>query len=86
MTTQKTQVQSGWNSDIMEEMESASGEQQRSPAITSDKVDIVQKKTEFTQQSESAIGNSEEIKAIENDPTLFPNSSRIYVEGEIHKE
>ena len=28
--------------------------------------------------------NAEEIRAIENDPTLFPNSSRIYVQGEIH--
>ena len=29
--------------------------------------------------------NAEEIRAIEKDPTLFPNSSRIYVEGEIHE-
>ncbi len=30
------------------------------------------------------IDNSEELAAIEKDPTIFPNSTRIYVEGEIH--
>ena len=32
-----------------------------------------------------AADNAEEIRAIEKDPTLFPNSTRIYVEGEIHE-
>ena len=29
--------------------------------------------------------NADEIRAIEKDPTLFPNSTRIYVQGEIHE-
>ena len=30
------------------------------------------------------IDNSAELEAIEKDPTIFPNSTRVYVEGEIH--
>jgi len=32
------------------------------------------------------IDNSEELAAIEKDPTIFPNSTRIYVEGVIHPD
>ena len=32
------------------------------------------------------IDNTDEIRAIENDPTQFPNSTRIYVQGEIHPD
>ena len=37
---------------------------------------------QFTQD----IDNADEIRAIENDPTQFPNSTRIYVQGEIHPD
>ena len=40
---------------------------------------------DFPGQFTDAVDNSEEILAIEKDPTLFPNSTRIYVDGEIHK-
>ena len=39
---------------------------------------------DYTGQFTEDIDNSEEIKAIENDPTNFPNSTRIYIPGEIH--
>ena len=39
---------------------------------------------DFPGQFTDDVDNADEIRAIENDPTLFPNSSRIYVEGEIH--
>jgi phosphomethylpyrimidine synthase len=32
------------------------------------------------------IDNSEELAALEKDPTIFPNSTRIYVEGDIHPD
>ncbi len=32
------------------------------------------------------IDNSEELAAIEQDPTIFPNSTRIYVNGSIHPD
>ena len=38
---------------------------------------------DFPGQFTDAVDNAEEIRAIEKDPTLFPNSTRIYVEGEI---
>ena len=40
---------------------------------------------DFSGQVPEAADNAEEIRAIEKDPTLFPNSTRIYVEGEIHE-
>jgi phosphomethylpyrimidine synthase len=30
------------------------------------------------------IDNSEELAAMEKDPTIFPNSTRVYIEGKIH--
>ena len=41
-------------------------------------------RSDYTGQFTEQVDNAEEIQAIENDPTLFPNSSRIYVEGTIH--
>jgi len=41
-------------------------------------------KTESTGQFTEDIDNSAELEAIEKDPTIFPNSTRIYVNGEIH--
>ncbi|WP_105042206.1 phosphomethylpyrimidine synthase ThiC [Rubritalea profundi] len=32
------------------------------------------------------IDNSEELAALKKDPTIFPNSTRIYVEGDIHPD
>ena len=40
---------------------------------------------DFSGQLTEGANNEDEIRAIEADPTLFPNSTRIYVEGEIHK-
>ena len=39
---------------------------------------------DYTGQFTEDVDNAEEIRAIENDPTQFPNSTRIYVQGEIH--
>jgi len=41
---------------------------------------------DYTGQFTEEIDNADEIRAIENDPTLFPNSTRIYVQGEIYPE
>ena len=40
---------------------------------------------DFPGQVMEDVDNAEEVRAIEEDPTLFPNSTRIYVEGEIHE-
>ena len=42
-------------------------------------------RSDFSGQLTEDADNAEEIRAIENDPTLFPNSSRIYIKGEIHE-
>ncbi len=39
---------------------------------------------DYTGIFQEDLDNSAEIEAIENDPTNFPNSTRIYVEGSIH--
>ena len=44
-----------------------------------------QQRRDFPGQFTDDADNAEEILAIEKDPTLFPNSSRIYVKGEIHE-
>jgi len=41
---------------------------------------------DYTGQFTEDIDNSAEIDAIEKDPTIFPNSTRIYIPGEIHPE
>ena len=41
---------------------------------------------DYTGQFTEEIDNSEEIRAIENDPTQFPNSTRIYIKGKIHPD
>ena len=41
---------------------------------------------DYTGQFTEDVDNSEEIRAIENDPTQFPNSTRIYIAGQIHPE
>ena len=41
---------------------------------------------DYTGQFTEDIDNADEIRAIENDPTLFPNSTRIYVQGEVHPD
>ncbi len=41
---------------------------------------------DYTGQFTEEIDNADEIQAIENDPTIFPNSTRIYVPGEIHPD
>ena len=43
-------------------------------------------RSDYTGQFTEDVDNAEEIRAIENDPTLFPNSTRIYVPGEIHPD
>ena len=40
-----------------------------------------QQRRDFPGQFTDDADNAEEILAIEKDPTLFPNSSRIYVKG-----
>ena len=41
-------------------------------------------RSDYTGNFIENIDNSEELDAIEKDPTIFPNSTRIYVEGQIH--
>ena len=43
-------------------------------------------RSDYTGNFVEDIDNSAEIEAIEKDPTQFPNSSRIYVQGQIHKD
>ena len=40
---------------------------------------------DYTGQFTDDVDNSEEIRAIENDPTQFPNSTRVYIAGQIHR-
>ena len=39
---------------------------------------------DFPGQFTDAVDNAEEIRAIEKDPTLFPNSTRIYAVSYTH--
>ena len=41
---------------------------------------------DYTGQFTDDVDNSEEIRAIENDPTQFPNSTRVYIAGQIHPD
>jgi len=41
-------------------------------------------RSDYTGNFIEDIDNSEELAAIEKDPTIFPNSTRIYAAGEIH--
>ncbi|MCH1508816.1 MAG: phosphomethylpyrimidine synthase, partial [Akkermansiaceae bacterium] len=41
-------------------------------------------RSDYTGNFVEDIDNSAELAAIEKDPTIFPNSTRIYVEGSIH--
>lgn len=43
-------------------------------------------RSDYTGNFVEDIDNSEELAAIEKDPTIFPNSTRIYVEGDIHPD
>lgn len=40
---------------------------------------------DYTGQFTEDIDNSAEINAMEKDPTIFPNSTRIYLQGKIHE-
>ena len=41
-------------------------------------------RSDYTGNFVEDIDNSAELAAIEKDPTIFPNSTRIYVVGSIH--
>ncbi|MDB4455975.1 phosphomethylpyrimidine synthase, partial [bacterium] len=43
-------------------------------------------RSDYTGNFVEDIDNSEELAAMEKDPTIFPNSTRVYVSGQIHKE
>ena len=43
-------------------------------------------RSDYTGNFVENIDNSAEIEAIEKDPTNFPNSTRVYIEGTIHPE
>ena len=43
-------------------------------------------RSDYTGNFVEDIDNSEELNALAKDPTIFPNSTRIYVEGNIHKD
>ena len=43
-------------------------------------------RSDYTGNFVEDIDNSAELEAIAEDPTIFPNSTRIYVEGQIHKD
>ncbi|MDB4813249.1 phosphomethylpyrimidine synthase, partial [Akkermansiaceae bacterium] len=43
-------------------------------------------RSDYTGNFVEDIDNSAELEAIAKDPTIFPNSTRIYVEGQIHKD
>ncbi|MEM6365935.1 MAG: phosphomethylpyrimidine synthase ThiC, partial [Planctomycetota bacterium] len=49
-------------------------------------IDSTKQRADYTGQFTDDIDNSDEIREIENDPTKFPNSARIYVAGEIHPD
>ena len=40
---------------------------------------------DYTGMHVEDIDNSEELAAIERDPTIFPNSTRVYIPGQIHE-
>ena len=42
-------------------------------------------RSDYTGNFIEDIDNSAELEAIAKDPTIFPNSTRIYVEGKIHE-
>ncbi|MCP5535245.1 MAG: phosphomethylpyrimidine synthase ThiC [Akkermansiaceae bacterium] len=42
-------------------------------------------RSDYTGNFIEDIDNSEELEAIAKDPTIFPNSTRVYVQGEIHE-
>ena len=44
------------------------------------------RRSDYTGNFVEEIDNSEELAAIENDPTVFPNSTRVYVNGTIHDD
>ena len=48
--------------------------------------DNAHQRSDYTGNFVEDIDNSAEIEAIEKDPTNFPNSSRIYLQGQIHKD
>lgn len=59
-----------------------------SPDENSPTVDTPENSTQrrdYTGQFTENIDNAEEISAIEKDPTIFPNSSRIYLQGKLHE-
>lgn len=43
-------------------------------------------RSDYTGNFIEDLDNSDELAAIEKDPTIFPNSTRIYVEGDIHPD
>ena len=43
-------------------------------------------RSDYTGNFVEEIDNSAELEAIAKDPTIFPNSTRVYVEGQIHKD
>ncbi len=43
-------------------------------------------RSDYTGNFIEDIDNSEELAALEKDPTIFPNSTRIYVEGDVHPD
>jgi phosphomethylpyrimidine synthase len=47
--------------------------------------DTAHQRSDYTGNFVENIDNSAEIAAIEKDPTNFPNSTRVYVQGQIHK-
>ena len=53
---------------------------------TAEMLKNTKQREDFTGQFTQDIDNTDEIRAIENDPTQFPNSTRIYIDGEIHPD
>ena len=85
MTSPKIQLESARDGNITDEMQFGAERHQLSPEPTAKSKNIVEERSDSTGRLKDQVDNTEEIKAIETDPTLFPNSSRIYVEGEIHE-
>jgi phosphomethylpyrimidine synthase len=56
------------------------------PSNNPDETSNAKQRGDYTGQFTEDVDNTEEIRAIESDPTLFPNSTRIYVEGTIHPD
>ena len=48
--------------------------------------DTAHQRSDYTGNFVEDIDNSEELAAIEADPTIFPNSSRVYVNGTLHDD